>query len=205
MITTSFDEPVENGIINLTMGKTSTDAEEITSMLQSTSTIATLLNSNQMPLTYKIKKNQYVSNEISKNTLQKIMIIAGIILVVALGFLIIKYKLKGLIATISFIGFIALDLIIVRYTNISILLESIVAGIIVLIINYILVYRLLKAESTTSDEIKSWITKLIPIFIISVIFVFIRWNAIATFGMFMFWGIVLSIIYNALLTKDMIQ
>ena len=66
-------------------------------------------------------------------------------------------------------------------------------------------YRLLKAESTSSDEIKSWIIKLIPIFIISVIFVFIRWNAISTFGMFMFWGIVLSIVYNALLTRDMIK
>lgn len=213
MITTSFEKPIEDGIISLSMGNSSTDPEKISDLLQSTSTIATLLNSGKMPLTYRYLSNQYVSTDILDNSLQKVIIGTVIVIGIALLYLIIKYKLKGIIAAISFIGFIGLDLLLIRYTNISITFESLVACVIVLAINYILVYRLLKIKEKDEEtkklayknEIISWIAKLLPMFIISIIFVFIKRNEIANFGMFMFWGILLSIIYNVLLTKDMID
>ena len=166
-----------------------------------------------MPLTYKITSNNYVKTDITQDALQKTLIVIDLVVVIGLVLFIIKYKLRGLIACIAYIGFMAMDLLIIRYTNTQISIESLVAAIIILAINYTLTFRVLKIQEQDKEkrkllynsEAKSWIIKLLPVFIISIIFVFIKWAKIATFGMFMFWGILLSVIYTYLLTRDMID
>ena len=213
MITTSFDDPIEDGIIDLSMNKATTDQASISDTLQSASTIAAVVNSGKMPLTYKVVENNYVNTDITSNMLKKVMYVVIAIVIVALVVLIIKYKSVGLLASISYIGFVGLELLLIRYTNVTISLESIVAGIILLAVNYLITYRLIKVHETDSElkkkvysnEFKSIIIKSIPIFIIAIIFVFMKWTKIATFGMFMFWGLLLSIIYNYIVTKDMLD
>ena len=213
MITTSFDDPIEDGIIDLSMNQPSTDKDSISDTLQSASTIAAVVNSGKMPLTYKVAENNYVNTDITSNMLKKAMYVVIAIVIVALVVLIIKYKTVGLLASISYIGFVGLELLLIRYTNVTISLESIGAGIILLAVNYLITYRLIKVHETDSElkkkvysnEFKSIIIKSIPIFIIAIIFVFMKWTKIATFGMFMFWGLLLSIIYNYIVTKDMLD
>lgn len=213
MITTSFDDPIEDGIIDLSMNQATTDQDSISDTLQSASTIAAVVNSGKMPLTYKVAENNYVNTDITSNMLKKAMYVVIAIVIVALVVLIIKYKSVGLLASISYIGFVGLELLLIRYTNVTISLESIVAGIILLAVNYLITYRLIKVHETDSElkkkvysnEFKSIIIKSIPIFIIAIIFVFMKWTKIATFGMFMFWGLFLSIIYNYIVTKDMLD
>ena len=213
MITTSFDDPIEDGIIDLSMNKATTDQDSISDTLQSASTIAAVVNSGKMPLTYKVSENNYVNTDITSNDLQKAIYVVIAIVAVALILLIVKYKAKGIIAAISYIGFVGLELLLVRYTNVAISLESIVAGIITLAINYMITYRLLKTHETDAElkakayanEFKSIIIKSIPIFIIAVVFVFIQWTKVSTFGMTLFWGLILSIIYNYVVTRDMID
>ena len=213
MITTSFDDPIEDGIIDLSMNKATTDQDSISDTLQSASTIAAVVNSGKMPLTYKVSENNYVNTDITSNDLQKAIYIVIAIVAVALILLIVKYKAKGIIASIAYIGFVGLELLLVRYTNVTISLESIVAGIITLAINYMITYRLLKTHETDAElkakvyanEFKSIIIKSIPIFIIAVVFVFIQWTKVSTFGMTLFWGLILSIIYNYVVTRDMID
>lgn len=213
MITTSFDDPIEDGIMDLSMNQATTDQDSISDTLQSASTIAAVVNSGKMPLTYKVAENNYVNTDITSNMLKKAMYVVIAIVIVALVVLIIKYKSVGLLASISYIGFVGLELLLIRYTNVTISLESIVAGIILLAVNYLITYRLIKVHETDSElkkkvysnEFKSIIIKSIPIFIIAIIFVFMKWTKIATFGMFMFWGLLLSIIYNYIVTKDMLD
>ena len=213
MITTSFDDPIEDGIIDLSMNKATTDQDSISDTLQSASTIAAVVNSGKMPLTYKVSENNYVNTDITSNDLQRAIYIVIAIVAVTLILLIVKYKAKGIIAFIAYIGFVGLELLIVRYTNVTISLESIVAGIITLAINYMITYRLLKTHETDAElkakvyanEFKSIIIKSIPIFIIAVVFVFIQWTKVSTFGMTLFWGLILSIIYNYVVTRDMID
>ena len=213
MITTSFDDPIEDGIIDLSMNKATTDKDSISDTLQSASTIAAVVNSGKMPLTYKVSENNYVNTDITSNDLQRAIYIVIAIVAVALILLIVKYKAKGIIASIAYIGFVGLELLLVRYTNVTISLESIVAGIITLAINYMITYRLLKTHETDAElkakvyanEFKSIIIKSIPIFIIAVVFVFIQWTKVSTFGMTLFWGLILSIIYNYVVTRDMID
>lgn len=213
MITTSFNTPIENGIMKLSMNKATNDADSISNTLQSTSTIALLVNSGKMPLTYKISANNYINTDISQDMIQKVIYVIAIIVVIALILLILKYKSRGLIASIAYIGFVALYLLLVRYTNVAITIESIVAAVIMLAINYILICKLAKIDEKDEEikdnaylnEFKSAIMKLIPIFIIAVVFSFIQWTKISTFGMFMFWGILLSVVYNYIVTREMLD
>lgn len=213
MITTSFDTPIEDGIIDLSMNQATNDADSISDTLQSTSTIALIVNSGKMPLTYKISANNYINTDISQDTIQKVIYVVAIIVAIALILLILKYKLRGFIAGVAYIGFIALYLLLVRYTNVAITIESIVAAVIMLAINYILTCRLAKINEKDEElkdgaylnEFKSAIMKLMPIFIIAVVFSFIGWTKISTFGMFMFWGILLSVVYNYIVTREMLD
>lgn len=213
MITTSFDDPIEDGIIDLSMNQATTDQDSISQTLQSASTIATVVNSGKMPLTYKVSGNNYVKTDITSDMLKKVIYVVVAITIIALAILVLKYKARGLIAAIAFIGFVALDLLLVRYTNVTISLESIVAMIMTLFINYIAIYGLVKIHETDielkkkayANEFKSIIIKFIPIIIVAVIFVFMGWTKISTFGMTMFWGLLLSIVYNYVLTKNMLD
>ena len=60
-------------------------------------------------------------------------------------------------------------------------------------------------KKVLAKEYKSFISKIFPILIISVVFSFMKWETLATFGMIAFWGITLGIIYNATITKKMID
>ena len=213
MITTSFDEPMENGAINLSMNSASKDNDEINETLRSTSTIATLLNSGKMPLTYKISENRYVSSDISANTIKNV-IFAGIVMIaIMVIYLIFKYKFRGLLASIAYIGFIALYLLLIRYTNVLVGIASIAGIVVVMAINLAVVLSLLKITEKDEEKKKKLykqkliniITQLVPIFLTIIVFSFTKWNEITIFGMFMFWGIILTIVYNFLLTKDMLD
>lgn len=213
MINSSFDDPIEDGTISLTMGQASKDSKNISESLQSASTIATVLNSGRMPLTYKISENAYVQTDISKNSIKKAIYTIVTIFIVSLVYLVAKFKSRGLIASIASIGFVAINLLVVRYTNVAISLESIVAQVLVILVHYIITLKLLKIQETdeklritaNSRVFKDIIIKLIPIFIIAIVFTFTEYTKIATFGMIMFWGTILSIIYNFTLTKNIIN
>ena len=213
LITSSFDDPIENGFINLSMNQATTDTESINNTLKSASTIATVLNSEKMPLTYKISDNNYIGTDITKNSLIKVMYAFIVIVACLIAFLIIKNKKRGFLAAISFIGFIAINLLIIRYTNVAISIESIVAELIIIIINYLMIKRLLSINETDVElknkllleEFKQTIVKLMPIFVCAIVFAFVKWEVIATFGMILFWGVVLAIIYNFTVTKKMLE
>ena len=201
LISTNFENTIENGVIDLTTNIQNGNT------LKSVSAICSILNSGKLPLTYEIKQNAYVQTDISKENINKAYVAIGVTFAIALIYLIIRFKKKGIVASIAYIGFLALDLLIVRYTNVLISIESIVAAVIVLAINYLFVYELLKMDENTKtmDLFKSQILKAIPIVLISVIFAFTKFTKLSTCGMFMFWGVTLSFIYNYILTIDMIK
>lgn len=207
LITSSFDDVMETGSINLSMNRATTDQDSINETLKSASTIANILNSGKMPLTYEIKQNAYIQSDITKATLSKICFIISIIFAVCLIYIILKFKSKGIIAVIANIGFIALDLLLVRYANVSISLESIVVAVIIALCNYLMVYEFLstKEAKKTQELFKSQIIKAIPILLIAIIFTFSAFTKLSTAGMFLFWSVTLSFIYNYTLTRDMIK
>ena len=188
------------------MNKATTDTVSINDTLKSASTICSILNSGEMPLSYEIKENRYVQTDINKNQINKVYIALGVIFALALLILILKYNVTGVIAAIANIGFLALYLLVIRYTNVVVSLESIFAGIIVLIINYLIVNDFLKMDSNkkTIDIFKPQMFKVVPIVLIAIIFSFMKVTKLYTCGMFLFWGVLVSFIYNYTLTRYML-
>ena len=210
LITTSFDEPIETGVIGMSLNAETTDEDTIKDSLQYASTISTILNSGLLPFEYTVAENVYTQTDIDLSLCIGIICIIAIILLIIL---IIKFKFRGVITSVGYIGYVALLLLLVRYTNVIITIESFVAGIILLIINYIITYNLLKIKQVDgelknkeiNEKFRQIIISIIPIFIISLIFVFVKWSKISSFGMLLFWGLILNIIYNYIVTRKMLD
>ena len=64
-------------------------------------------------------------------------------------------------------------------------------------------------EKTTNQKIKEvykeFFVKIIPICIATIVFCFAGWDPISSFGMIMFWGIVLIAIYNYIITSTLLK
>ena len=206
--TTSFDEPVETGTIDLRMAQSSSDPDALETSITSAQTIVTLLNTGVLPLKYNIEENQYVKTDIKSETVRNVILAVSIVIAIMLIYMIKKYKTRGILATLSYIGFVSLYTIILRLFNVTIALEGIAGGIIVLALNYLANMKLLQESGDTKKYYKTYldiIMKLIPIFVISIIFVFIPVTSLASIGMTLFWGIVLMLAYNVTLTKNLVD
>lgn len=212
MLSTSFEDPIENGTIQLSMGQSTSDKETLNDTIEKASTIATLLDKGNLPIKYKLDENKYVATDLTWDVLQKVAIVAGLILVIALIVLILKYKFKGLLASISFIGFIAVCTLIIRYTNVIVTLNSLVSMFIVVLLNYIfnvIILNTLKKEKSINNVIKQsfkeFFIKMIPVVIISIAFSFVSWIPISSFGMTMVWGLAIIALYNIIITRSFLK
>jgi len=206
--TTSFDEPVETGNIDLRTAQPTTDSDALQNSITSAQTISALLNNGVLPIKYNVKENQYVKTDIKAETVKKVIIAVAVIVAILLVYMIKKHKTRGILATISYIGFVSLYTILLRVFNVTIALEGIAGGIIILVLNYLVNMKLLEVNGDKKEYYKSYldtIMKLIPIFVISIIFVFIPVTTLASIGMTLFWGIVLMLAYNVTLTKNIVD
>ena len=218
IMSTYFEEPITTGKIQLSVGSASTDTTTLNGYIQQAQNVATELDCGKLPVKYDLEKNQYILSNISKQDLTYIAIAIAVIAVIAIIILTIKYKSNGLLTGIAYIGFTALYLLLIRYTNVTISLESIFAIAIVLILNYIFTAMLLynikklkeeKTENVMNESIsKTYIkffNRIIPICIMVVAFCFVKWTPMSSFGMTAFWGIVMIAIYNAVVTNSLMK
>ena len=204
--TTSFEEPITDGKIGLRMGQASLDPETIQDTADSAKIVVATLNNGAMPLKYNVEENKYVQSEIKTSTIKNIIIVVSIVIGLLLIYVIIKFKTKGILAVIGYLGFVSLYLIILRGFNVTITMEGILGIIIVFVLNYLANLKLIQINKDNKKYYQTYleiIMKLIPIFAISIIFVFTNVLALSSIGMVMFWGIALSLVYNILVTKHL--
>lgn len=208
MLNTYFTEEISNGMIQLSFGTAT--GNSLATYAQEAKNLETLLNAGNLSIVYEADENHYVLSDINKDMLFIPAIVIMSLLVIGIIILIVKYKVKGLLGAISIIGYIATFLIIVRLTNVVITLEG-VAGIITsIILEYIsIMYALNKMKENTDLTCNQCFTKflpiLVPIAISTVILCFVKWLPIYSFGMTMFWGIILVIVYNHVVTKLLVS
>lgn len=211
LVQTSFDEEITNGTLMLTLG-TSTDNDTLNTYLEQASNIAILLNNGKLPIEYTVEQNRFVKSDITLDDAIVPAIVLGVLLVVAFIFLIVKYKKLGLLAIISYIGYMAVFLLIVRYTNLVITMEGICGIVITAILNYILLVYLLQTLSKTEKNVveykevynksmMSMLFVLIPTIIIGIVLCFATWLPVYSFGTIIFWGVLIMAIYNAIVTR----
>lgn len=204
---TSFEEPVTDGKISLRMGQVSTNSETIQQSVDSANAVSIILNNGVLPLKYKVTENRYIESEIKTSTIRNVLIVVAVVFAVLLIYMIIKHKTRGVLTALSFIAFASLYSVLLRVFNVTVAMEGIVGAIIILALNYIINMRLIELQDNKKyyETYLDIIMKLIPIFAISIMFVFIPVMAISSIGMVMFWGIALSLIYNVAITKHILN
>lgn len=209
MMTTYFGEEMNQGILQIPVGEATTDLEKFTEYHDSALVIANILNSGVLPITYKIETDNFVKSEITSEMINRIKIIIGIFIIAISIILIIKFKLKGLFVAILSIGYIALLSLVIRYTNVTITLNSFVGIICVVIMNYLLMNMLLKnSDCKDNVEFKEVMRKFflntIPVGVIAIVFTLSTGIRISSIGMGLFWGMILMTIYNILFTRTVL-
>lgn len=216
IMSTSFDETLKTGKLQLSIGKATTDSKTLESYVTQASNMAVVLDSGKMPIKYEVDENQYILSDITSQELDIVVyILAGIVAILSIIF-IIRYKSYGAIGAVSYIGLISIFLILIRYANVNVSIQGILAIVLVCILNYVFINKLIcrinKKDSnkeTTNQKIKEvykeFFVKIIPICIATIVFCFAGWDPISSFGMIMFWGIVLIAIYNYIITSTLVK
>lgn len=210
VLSTYFSEEISTGMIQLTFGTASSKSEDLRNYVQEANNLATLLNTGNLPIAYTVDENRYILPDISNETFFVPAIIVLSIMVIAVLFLIIKYRVKGILGALSFTGYIASLLIIIRLTNVVVSIEGMVGILISIALNYVFIVYLLNGKKKEEQEFTykqgfiNFLFILIPIAVTTIIFSFISWIPIYSFGMTMFWGIVLIMLYNVILTKPLL-
>ena len=125
------------------------------------------------------------------------------IFAISLIYFVIKLKLKGLLAAVLQIGYTALLLLTLRYTNVVISLEGIVGILVGIILNYMFIYFAFKnvEGNFVKDIMAKFAVRLIPIYIIAIVFTFNRLANIASLGMTLVWGLIILYVYNLIFTQ----
>lgn len=218
IMTTSFDESITTGKMQLSVGSATTDTKTLQGYIEQAQNMATVLDSGNLPIKYEIEKNQYLLSDISEEQIGYIATAIAILVIIGVIVLIIKYKAKGLLAGISFIGLTALYLLLIRYANVVISVESIFGIAIILILNFIFTFMLLgKIESNikenkenvvnkaTVEIYRKFFNRIIPICAIIIAFCFIKWIPISSFGMISFWGLLMIAVYNVVITRYLLK
>lgn len=210
LISTYFKEEITSGILQLSVGKATTDGETIQSYLMEASNLAVILNSGNMPLEYKLSENRFVKSDITLSTFVIPSIIVIAIVFIGLIYLVIKYKKYGIISSILFIGYVAILLLVLRFANVVLTLEGVVGILIAIVLNYVFTILLLKyLTSDDETEMNSKFNKaivkaiivIIPATIMAIVLCFAKWLPIYSFGMVTFWGIIIMVLYNFTVTK----
>lgn len=217
IMTTSFDEVIKTGEMSLVVGSASSDEEQINAYAQNAQNIASILNNGEMPVKYE-GVSQYILSDITREDLNIIKIAIIAVTAIALLILVIKHRTNGFLASLGYIGLAGIFALIIRYTNVTVALEGIFAIAIILIINYIFQNKLLtkiKELKTNKEEgivgkamketYKEFFIKILPICIMAIVFCFISWIPISSFGMIMFWGLLLIAIYNPTITQALLK
>jgi preprotein translocase subunit SecD len=209
LLTTYFDEEITNGVLQLTVGSSSssTTTEDLQEYLVSANYLASLINAGKSPIIYEISQNRYIASEITNSNITVFVSLVIIVTAISMIYLIIKYKGKGVLSSISLVGYVAILLLVIRYANVVITLEGIIAILLSIVLFYIALIRVLKNKDGKVDfngAIKKYILTLIPVYLISIVFTFNSWQPIFSFGMILFWGITINIIYNFIITKTLL-
>ena len=204
---TYFGEKMSTGVLYIPIAEVKNN-ENIEEYVKEINNIATIINNEVLPIDYDFSE-EHMETKMTQNMIFICIAIPVIILVVACIVLIVKFKAKGFIATFLQIGYIALLLLVIRYTNVVITIEGILGIIISAILNYILVYAMLsnlkKKGQIEWKLIGKFALRTIIVYILAVVLAFNSLTRINSFGMALVWGSFCLYIYNLAITRNVLK
>lgn len=210
---TEYDiEKIEKNKIRVKIGSQTSNNTSINNNMAIAAELTMLIGSGKYPVGYEVETNRYIYSEISKNEISYFALVVVALVILIFIIFIIKYKIKGLLSSISCVGLVAILSLVLRYTNVAISIEGIGAILLIIAINLKINQMILSRTKTINvvDEAvastyKEVFSKLIPVIIITIVFCFSGWANLSSFGMVMFWGLILIAVYNAVVTKTLLK
>lgn len=195
---------VYDGKIILTFAASS-DTKELNEAVKSASQQAVLLNSGTTPLQYEYS-DEVVETNITTQSILLYLSAIGMVFLLAYAYLIIKFKAKGFISIYFQVGYLAVLLLLLRLTSVTITMEGMAAIIISLILDYIFTYITLtnlntEVEGMYKKSNLQFLFNSLPVYIIALVFTYGKLTYINSFGMTLFWGIIMVYLYNYVFTK----
>lgn len=211
LFSTSFEKPITDGIMSITLG-TATTNETLSEYIKQANLMATIIGSGETNIKYAVSENIAVSATTNSETIKIIVIVSAVIIAIGMIYWIVKYGVNGLYAVISYVGAISILNIFMKYANVIISLETIVAIYAILIANYIFISSFLKKVKENKEVNDAFIecvleklNIILPISIIAVVFTFMGWLPVFSIGMTLFWGIITLSLTNYLFTKNLLD
>lgn len=209
IISTSFGEPLTSGHLYISVGQGTTNNEELRNYALQASIYASIIENGTVPLVYTVEQNKVIVSNMNKDI---IPIVSIAVLVIEAIVLIVVFRVKGIIAAILQIGYVSLLLLILKYTNVYISLEGLFGIVVIGILNMMFIYKIVSAVKKGENTVKAinenlvkFINVSIPALIVVIIFCFAKLLEINSFGMVMFWGYVVSLLYNIVFTKTILK
>lgn len=203
LISTYFGQEIENGILQIPYGQAHSEYSDYYEFASQASYVVSAINSGSLPLVYKLSSDNFINTSITNNTLLYVAIIfSSCVLLVSIVMLII-YRSKA----IRFIGlgliYIALLSLVCRLTNVVITINSLIAFLGVIIINYWFYFQLLNSQKNNGNieygkTMKKLYLTIVPVIIIAIIFTFMSNIVVSSIGMLLFWGLLLQALVSLL-------
>ncbi len=205
LLTTYFGEPLETGAIQIPLGEPMLPGEEFYDIVNRIARVSEVINTEELPLVYKLASNNYVGSAVTEDTIVIINIVFAIIIAIVSITMIIKYKFNGFKQAIISIGFIGTLLLIIRFISIVFTYNSVISFMSVILINYIFGFKFLnnlKKEENRKVALKGTLKELylaiIPVCIIACIFTFMTSVIINSVGNVLFWGLFVQVLFSFL-------
>lgn len=204
--TTYFGEPMTNGILYIPLYSVE-NSDDLQIAMESLNGIAVILNNGILPDTYEFSM-ETSSPMISNQELKIYCIAISIIFILAIIYLIIKFKKTGILVSLVQIGYVALLLLIIRYTNVVMTITGMMGLVLSIVFNYLMLYMILE-NLEKKKSIKSSILKFfkvtIPVYIAAIVLTFVPNDSINSVGMTLFWGSVTIYVFNFIFTKTILE
>lgn len=212
-LSTHFHEEVSE--LTITIGTASTNSDSITGYVQQAQYYAAVLSNGELPLEYEAETSDYIQSiYVNSIYIYVLLGIVALIVLVSVVYMIIRYKVLGLLSSIVYIATVAFLLIMIRYANVDITLDTIILSSVLALLNTYINCKVLKniGKDSSREDIRGKIFKtylkvvdlLIIILITSVVFTYNSSSAISSIGVILFWGVVVIVLMNVLFTRTLL-
>ena len=206
--TTIFPADYEAQILSIPISPELTDTTLIKEYAETANMLAEIINIGELPVTYEISSQLFIKALNTKTYINIAFIVIYALLIIITVVFTIKFKKAGLVAAILNAGFIGLILIILKNLEVTILINSLISLILIVLLNtiFLWIYLLRKNEENGFlKAFKKYYTAIIPLIVISFIFTFSSNEMINGMGNILFWALLVQVIYNFVFTRFSIK
>ena len=214
LITTAFDRENTTGNLQLTVGTETTSTSDLQKYLQQASNFSVIIDKEALPLEYEVDENVYNTMPLDRQEMDKLIVPVIVLAVLCVIGIAIRFRKEKIFAVITIIGIVATQLILVRYTNVILTAETISAVVVTVILAILANWMMLKnytkelneadAKKNLKDGIIAAIKVLVPVFVLSIVFCFMKWLPIYSFGMTLFWGILTIVLFLVTVMRTLV-